>query len=115
MSEALLPLFDAIASAAPLVIAGLVSGALAAVHRWFGEVVPKRFYPILLPTAGAFLAAIAKMAGVDVGDFNPETADLTMWQTVAAGAASGWIAIGMHQVRKQWVKGPDKPANPIPR
>lgn len=101
MDAIVVPVLDALLSALPLIIAAVVPPALAYFNSKVGTIVPKHLYPILLPVLGALLAGAAKAAGFDVGDFNSETADLDMWQTVVAGALSGHAAIGIHQIKKQ--------------
>lgn len=106
--NAIVPVLDALLSALPLIVAAVVPPALAYFNSKVGAIVPKHLYPVLLPVAGALLAGAAKAAGFDVGDFNSETADLDMWQTMVAGALSGHAAIGIHQIKKQLDKSHDQ-------
>lgn len=87
-------------SALPLVAAVVATLAIDFVKTHFGEVVPRTLYPILLPLAGAVVAGIAKGVGADIGDFNPATADLSMWETVVAGALTGSATVGLKEARK---------------
>ena len=94
-------IFNSIASALPLIIAAIVPALVAAFNKFFGERIDKRYYPILLPILGGVLAGLAKAAGFDIGDFNPETADLTTWQTIITGTLAGSASVGLHQIKKQ--------------
>lgn len=107
MNEIFIAMLDSIAQALPLIAAALVPPALAFINKWAGDTVPKHLYPILLPIAGAIVAGLSKAAGLDLGDFNPSTASLSMWETVVAGALVGHASIGVHQIKKQLYKGPD--------
>lgn len=100
--NAFMPILDALQSALPLIIAALVPILIAKFNQHFGTLLPKQYYPIVLPIAGAVVAGTAKAVGFDVGDFNPETASLNMWQTIIAGALTGHAMVGMHQIKRQF-------------
>lgn len=87
-------------AALPLVAAVLATLLIDAVRNRLGDVVPRTLYPIMLPLAGAVVAGIAKGVGADIGDFNPSTADLSMWETVIAGALTGSATVGLKEARK---------------
>lgn len=97
-------LIGALLSALPLIAAAIVPPTLAYINAKVGEYVPRQFYPILLPIAGALVAGISKALGLDIGDFNPDTADLSMWETVVAGILVGSASVGLHQIPKQMGK-----------
>jgi hypothetical protein len=110
MNELILQLLDALSSALPLIAAAIVPPVLAWFNANVGELIPKWLYPILLPIAGALVATAAKFAGFDFGDFNPETADLTTWQTIIIGAMAGSASVGIHQIKRQFEKRPSPDA-----
>ena len=106
MDQLMSNLIGALISALPLIAAAIVPPTLAYINSKIGEYVPKQFYPILLPLAGALVAGTAKAIGFDIGEFNPSTADLSMWETVVAGILVGSASVGLHQIAKQMGKSP---------
>lgn len=87
-------------SALPIVAAVTATLVIDFVRNRVGDVVPRAMYPILLPLAGAVVAGVAKGVGADIGDFNPSTVDLSMWETVVAGALTGSATVGLKEARK---------------
>lgn len=94
-------LIDQVLAALPLIAAAAVPMLIATVKDQLTEFVPARYFPVLLPVLGALVAGVAKAVGFDIGDFNPETADLSAWETIVAGALVGSASIGIHQIRAQ--------------
>lgn len=92
---------DAIVSSIPILAAAAAAWLLSFVRERIAPILPDRFIPLVLPVVGAVVSSVAKWGGVDIGDFNPETADLTTWQTAIAGALSGLAMTGLHQIPKQ--------------
>lgn len=96
-----IPLLDWLTSALPL-----ISGALAATLVAYGRErlvprLPKRYLPFLMPFIASAAAVVAQKYGVDLGDFNPETADLDAWQTAVAGFMTGAFGTWAYEARKQ--------------
>lgn len=101
MTEALATLAEQLIAALPLIAAAAVPMAVAWIRRVSHDRIPPEFWPILLPLAGAFVATIARLAGVDIAEFNPSTASFSAWETAIAGALTGAAAVGLHQVVRQ--------------
>lgn len=104
MDQLISNLIGALISALPLIAAAIVPPTIAFINKKVGEYVPRKFYPILLPIAGALVAGTAKALGFDIGEFDASTADLTMWQTVVTGLLVGSASVGLHQIPKQMAK-----------
>lgn len=100
------PLLDALASAAPIIAAGIASALLSAVREHAEKWIKPKFYPVLLPIAGGLVASLGNLVGVDLGDFNAQTADFTLWQSAVAGVMTGGFMVGLNQIPKQ-AKKPD--------
>ena len=98
--EILDAILEQLLSALPLIAAVLATLIIDCVRNRAGDVVPRAFYPILLPLAGAVVAGLAKGVGADIGDFNPSTADFSTWETVVAGALAGSATVGLKEARK---------------
>lgn len=99
-------MLDQLLSALPLIIAAIVPPLVMGFRNFIAPLVPGRLIPMLLPVAGGLVAGLANLAGVDLGDFNPETADLNAWQQVVTGVLVGLAAIGVHQVGVQAKRDP---------
>lgn len=91
---------DQLIAALPLVAAVAATLAIDFVRTYLGDVIPRVLWPILLPIAGALVAGVAKAFGADIGDFNPNTIDFSMWETIVAGALTGAATVGLKEARK---------------
>lgn len=96
------PILEQLIAALPIIAAAAASYLVTAVNRYVGEIVPKVLYPVLLPVAGAVVAGSAKAFGVDIGGFNPSTADFSAWETIIAGALTGGGAVWIYELRKSF-------------
>lgn len=93
-------ILEQLLSALPLVAAVVATLLIDFVRSRLGEVVPRVLWPILLPIVGAVIAGVARGVGYDIGEFNPSTSDLSMWETVLAGALTGSATVGLKEARK---------------
>jgi hypothetical protein len=97
-------LIDALVPLAPVIAAAIASVGLSLAREHIAPVIAPKWYPVLLPIAGGLVASAARFFGVDIGDLNPETADLDAWQTAVAGVMTGGLMVGLHQIPKQLSK-----------
>lgn len=94
----------------PMWAAALTAVAIAYTRAQVNRLVPSWAFPILIPLAGGLVSVGAQAVGYDLGDFNPQTAGLTMWQTAIAGTVTGGFSITLHQavtqIRTRFAKAP---------
>lgn len=101
--ETLAAFLEPFIEATPLLAAFVAAAVISSARRFVTETleIKPKFFPVLLTLAGAFVAGLAQALGLDIGDFNPQTATLSRWQTVVAGAMTGLATTGLHQAQKQ--------------
>lgn len=94
-------LVEQVLGALPLVAAAIVPVGVAYVRKFTADRIPPALWPAILTIGGAVVATVSQAVGFDLGDFNPQTADLSAWETAIAGALTGLGAVGVHQGARQ--------------
>lgn len=97
-------MYEALVGLIPLVAAALTPPLVAACRQYVTDAVPPRWFPVLLPITGGFVAGVAHLVGVDAAVLQQTSAEVSAWETVVQGILVGSASVGVHQIKRQQQK-----------
>lgn len=101
-------MLDPIIEILPALLALVVPAIVGAFRTWITDNIPKNLWPVIIPVAGGFIAAIGTWLGIDTSALQETSTDPGVWsQTITSiinGALIGSAGVGVHQVYRQQQK-----------